>query len=743
MTGTRERRRLWLAQLTGAAAAELDAHGPHAYPEVLDVLVALVALADGSRRKVLVPVVGAPAELALLRRGSNVLVSYYHTEATPDVMVLDRRVPLVSLLDATADVARDELAHETRDDVRRRLERAIDELDDLIIVDAPDTGASAIKQSGGAIDEPGDKQPIAFGFEAAMFASADAPLREGTRSADVHAMLFGGQLWAWVRGRRVPLVRKGPLLLAVIRMLGVARALAQAWEEERAVHVRLRSGSFLVGVRREKGGEVALSMGSDEDGVVTVPALDVEDVILPILRLTSEILRALVSVDRSQRLNLRISSLRDEVRELRRIVRSRTKNAGFANDRAAAFRRELEESDETPLEVAPPKTSLRFAPRWTAVVDGLDASATFFCGDRLVVCNDRRAVALDRDTGEGLWQIEGEATTSVLADQALVRIAPSGRIELRHLGTGELLLETKVQPRTGAMTALHVSGGSIPSTLIVSEGRDRLVGIDLRTGEPRFRYTARGATSFRAQRAGRLLLVSFGDTHLDALDVVTGEVLWRFAGTRRFTTQVALHRDTVFAVGGEIGRGEATLYAIDLASGTVRFERQLGASVTASPMNLGDRILVPLTGGRRGVIAAFSVVDGTELWQANDPGIGVGAGTLVIDERLVVNAPSGRLHALDARSGETLFTRSLSHPVRDEVPRRLTPILRGAALFVPAAMVQVARTHDGTAVGTPPPCDLVPDVLHVDERGWMYVGEESGHILALAPLPHLSLVRPS
>jgi hypothetical protein len=38
-------------------------------------------------------------------------------------------------------------------------------------------------------------------------------------------------------------------------------------------------------------------------------------------------------------------------------------------------------------------------------------------------------------------------------------------------------------------------------------------------------------------------------------------------------------------------------------------------------------------------------------------------------------------------------------------------------------------------------CDLVPDWLRVDERGFLYVAEESGHICAYAAAPHLSLVK--
>jgi len=53
----------------------------------------------------------------------------------------------------------------------------------------------------------------------------------------------------------------------------------------------------------------------------------------------------------------------------------------------------------------------------------------------------------------------------------------------------------------------------------------------------------------------------------------------------------------------------------------------------------------------------------------------------------------------------------------------------------------VVRPSDGAALSGAIADDLVPDFLRVDERGWLYVAEESGHIEAYAPIPNLRLVR--
>ncbi len=717
----------------GSGAAVPDVPSPQ------EVLGVLLAMADGTRKKALVPFAGAPLEVALLRRGGNVLVSLYHTEAAPDVLVLDRRVPLRACIDATVTL----LAGAREEGVTRLLARARS----LEIVDERDTGLSATRQRGGVLDDPGERETLAFGFEAAIFPSAEIP-RDGVSHADVHAMLFGGHLWAWVRGRRVTLVRSGPVLLAVQRMVSVVGSLVTAWEEDRALHVRLRSGSFLVGVRRDRrdSTEVSLTLGCEDDGAITIPALDIADACLPVLRVAAEVLRALVTVDRTQGRNLRIAALRDEVRRLRRTVRTRTRATGFTNDdpeRLRGIALALESELPRPLRAADERApgSLRFATRWSVVIDGLDATTSFFCGDRLVLSNERRVVALHRDDGQCLWQHEGAAQSAFLADSSIVRLGSDGNVEIRELSTGELVHRVRLSPRVGgAPSGLFVGGGGAPPIGLVAEGRDRLAAIDLRTGELRFRYSARSPGTFRLRRCGRLVLVVNGDGNVDAIDVVSGQVMWRHSAAAKFCLTPTVFGSTAIAVAGEPGRGEATLYGIDLPTGELVYRQPLGGPIATAPQVLDQHLVIALTGARRGVLAAYDPAGGEARWAIPDPGVGTGGGIVSTDHAIFVNASAGRLAAIDPHTGDTLFSRTLANPVTDDVPRRLTPLVRGGALFVPSAAVHVLRPSDGSPIGAPPPCDLVPDSLHVDERGWMYVAEESGHLVALAPVQALRLI---
>jgi hypothetical protein len=111
-----------------------------------------------------------------------------------------------------------------------------------------------------------------------------------------------------------------------------------------------------------------------------------------------------------------------------------------------------------------------------------------------------------------------------------------------------------------------------------------------------------------------------------------------------------------------------------------------------------------------------------------------------VDDLILVNSEGGELIAIDAGTGRTRYRHVFSNGVEGDRPRRLEPVLRSGALFVPQSEVHVVRPRDGTLLGKLP-TDLIPDLLRVDERCDVYVAEESGHLGAFAAAARLSLVQ--
>lgn len=708
-------------------------------PPLGELVNATVSLATGMRDKVLLALREAPLEFALVRNDADVLVSWYETGSSPEVLLLNRAVPLDELMEACALAAEGLAAGEMNPTLRDIHLKLAERVAGTRIVPMDESRPRrVVTREGGTLEMPTEEVPVAFGFSAAIPTGSDELERASAR-ADVHAMLFSGTLWAFMHGRRVVLSR-GPILLAAQRMVAAAHALMDAWDTERAINVRLRAGAFHVGVRLDAKCQASLTLGPETKDSVGLTNMNPADVVAPILRLATDLCRTLVAADRGQARNLRIRGLRDEVRALRKRLRERHRADGFTNQDPERLRDALRSEPPAEDQSSENARHLRFTERWRVEINELDAGATFLCGDRIVISTPKRAVAVSRDNGAVLWVKEGAAASSLMAGRTLVRISPEGTVELCDVATGDTLAETQVRSRGTPFRGVFAGTASNPPALLLTENGSRVVSIDLRTGEHRWRFATRGPGPVQMARSGRTLVVTSGDGSVSAVDVHSGDVAWRVNESVRFTMAPAIAHETVVVCSGEPGSRVGHVYGIELFTGRVLWQRDVDAPPAGQAIASGNIAVLPVGAGRKASLAAFDLESGDLKWMIPDPGLGLGGDGLFVDQTLIVNAPSGRIAAINLADGSIAWSHKLSHPVADDVPRRLEPILRGGALFVPASKVHVLRPHDGSTVGNALPCDLVPDWIRVDERGWVYVAEESGILTAHAPMPHLSLV---
>ena len=717
-----------------------DEGGGLSFPRVGQVAHALVSLARGQQRKVLLPLAEGPFEIALVRHGGDVACSYYSTESMPDVAVLNRRVPLSEAMHLVATSLR--LTSGERSGL---VDQRLAELVERTTIQAV-SGASRSERSGGELGPP-PSAALAFGFRAA-FPLTDAPM-QGTAAAlsdraDIHALLFEGHLWGYARGRRIELAR-GPILLPVQRMVAAVRAVLEAHEAARPAHVRRRYRDFTIALRLAAGASetqasITLAGGTD---TVTVTSLDLQQAALPILGLASELLRSLTSADRSQTRNLRVRALREEVRRLRRILRRPLHGDGFTNhdpDRLRPLRPDAAapQTEQSQTTSATPRR-LRFSERWKVEVDELDAGSTFLCGDRIVVSTPRHTVAICRDRGAALWVREGSGGASWMVGTTLLRQAADGHLELCRVQDGETFATVPLARTAGRPPrALHVGGTDLPPAAVVTEGSNRLVALDLRTGEPRWRFAC-SEGPIEVRRAGSVLLVTSADGAINALSTATGEIAWRYCDRARFTSRPAVVLETVIGIVGGHGGSPSHAVALDLYSGELKWRQPLDRPAS-TPIALADTVAIA-TRGRESRLVALSISDGRVEWDVPDGGLARGGAAMPVDRNLIVNAPRGQVTCFDQQDGSVRWRENLSEGVADEVPRCLEPVLRGGALFVPASSVHVLRPNDGERIGGPLPVELVPDLLRIDERGWVYIAEESGVVTAFSPVAHLSLVR--
>ena len=735
-----------------------------------DLGFALAELAQKPRGKAIVRFYDDPWELCVERLGRVASLSVYRAGAEPSVAIYDRSVPFDEVLESTRDAIRGAVERgAVPPSIAFELEAATAAIDGALKATLDEEPAAVPTASPVVLDIDRDS-PVAFGAEFVLrpgTAFSDDPSVE---RADLHALLFRGRLRAEIRGRAVELSETHPFLVAE-RLVEISRRALDAWERGTALHVRGDAGGLLLGVRVSADAKLALTLGASrvgtrEHAIYTFPALTVADVVEASLAFGRALVRALLRRDRSQCTNLRLSAFRRHLRETSDALREVSRQDAKINPTPEPYRAFAElsrlgsrgptpsggsaviQGDRDSLHA----TRLRYAARWRALVPGIDLRSTFLCGDRLIVGAAAETFCIQRTTGEVLWRVPTARATSVVTPGGLARLMSDGTLQVHDFGNGEVTLRTKVVPRVGGPPAgAVVSLVGLPRLLVLTEGDQHLVAIDLTSGEPRWRFTwgkaERGgqAGALRMKRAGKLLYFASGDSALTALDVLTGAVVWRVRDRLRFRAAPTLDHDGLFAVAGGVG-SLAQLHAIDPFSGRVRWTRALpraGACTIEGPPLAASDVIALAVRERNGLtLAAFDRETGAPRWTSAAPVAPVGTSWLAIDDLLVGNTPGGEVVGIDASTGELRYRQVLGPRALDsDVPRRLEPVLRSGALFVPHTDVHVIRPRDGALLATIAPCEAIPDLLRVDERCDVYVAEESGHLVSFSALPRLSLVR--
>jgi outer membrane protein assembly factor BamB len=710
-----------------------------------DLVSAGIAVLEGRSPKALVPLCDAPWELCLVGDGPSLALSLYRTGPLPDVRLLDR------------PVAPRDLAHQARAALAKMAPRLsptfATELAGLVArleVAAADPAPAPQRVPDTLVRwrSRDEERPVRLAFET-VISGAGASDGAAVR-ADLHALLFRGRLWFDIRGQRGEL-GAGFLFLQLERLLSLCRPLLEAYTARRAVHLRVSAGSATLGVRLGSDGRMALSITRAGGPTFTAPALSPQEFALPIVEAALALAQGVVRCDRTRVRNLRLRALRTEARALRKRIHDLGRLQGKLNDDPAPYR-----ASAVPTAPTGPSTAssgmnlsaaarLRYAERWRAELEGIDLGGTLLCGDRIVVPGSREIHAIDRRSGALLWTKALPRAATTLAGGGILRLSSRGEVELRDVADGEVLWASRIAPRVGAPAhAFTVNATGLPRLVVLAEGERRLVALDLNTGEPRWRHTARQAGAFKIRRVGRLLIVVCGDASVTALDAATGEVVWRFVGNAPFVLPPAVHRDTVLACAGAPTRGAAQLVAIDAFTGARRWSMEHDAAAVSVPVGAADVAALALA-GREGVhLTGHDLATGEERFACS---LGQGAlqGRAValsaFDELLVANSPSGQVTAVEAPAGAVRWSRVLAAAVGDNAPRRLDVQLRAGALFVPQSSLAVLRPSDGATVANVEACDLVPDLLRVDEECAVYVGEESGHLGCYELGARLSVVR--
>ena len=277
------------------------------------------------------------------------------------------------------------------------------------------------------------------------------------------------------------------------------------------------------------------------------------------------------------------------------------------------------------------------------------------------------------------------------------------------------------------------TGGAVISTPVVASGTvyfgssdHNLYALDAASGTLRWKFATAGrVTSSPAVADGRVYFGSF-DSNLYALDAASGALVWKFttAGERRFSGKhlhgaepaaevmpdpfdVFLSSPVVVAGVVYFGSGDGNVYALDGASGALRWKFPTGNVVHASPALAAGTLYV---GSWDSYFYALDAASGKQRWRfktGEDPKInnqvGIQSSAVVADGVVYFGCRDSHLYALDAATGTQrwAFSTGESWVISSPAVRDGKSLLRDQRLGARAG-TRCADRHAGIRAGLQP-----------------------------------------
>jgi outer membrane protein assembly factor BamB len=255
--------------------------------------------------------------------------------------------------------------------------------------------------------------------------------------------------------------------------------------------------------------------------------------------------------------------------------------------------------------------------------------------------------------------------------------APVFRGNPAHVGT----YATERVPALDRLAWKFKTGAKVVSSPAVADGivyvgsaDQGVYALNAVDGSLRWRYKTGGAVnSSPAVSVGTVYVLS-GDGNLYALEAGDGKLRWKFAtaGERRFTApgihgasphtesmpdpfDVFLSSPAVVAGTVYVGSGDHHVYALDAASGALRWKFETGNVVHASPavadgvvyIGSWDRNLYALNADTGSLIWKFQTGDDTDIYNQ----VGIAGSAAVAGGTVFFGCRDGHFYAVDAKTG--------------------------------------------------------------------------------------------
>jgi len=329
------------------------------------------------------------------------------------------------------------------------------------------------------------------------------------------------------------------------------------------------------------------------------------------------------------------------------------------------------------------------------------------------------------------------------------------RLDARHSGVSAaegvaVLHRIKWTVRTGG--AIVSSPALAAGVLYFGSNDHNLYAVDATSGAVRWKFPTKGRiTSSPAVAGGRVYFGSY-DSNFYALDAATGTLAWKFTtgGERRFSgthlhgaepaaelmpdpfdvflSSPALAQGNVY-----FGSGDGNVYALDAASGALRWKFRTADVVHASPAIADGTLYI---GSWDSYFYALDAATGRQRWRfktgvdaAIHNQVGIQSSAVVADGVVYFGCRDSHLYALDASTGAErwAFSTGDSWVVS-------SPAVRDGTIYFATSDSALVQALDATR-GT--------EIFSLDFKHWpffsspvlaanfLYIGSHQGKLLAI------------
>jgi len=269
-------------------------------------------------------------------------------------------------------------------------------------------------------------------------------------------------------------------------------------------------------------------------------------------------------------------------------------------------------------------------------------------------------------------------TVATLSSPSAAQDSPVFRSDPQHLGVYD---SPGVPKLSGIKWRFHAAGRVISSpavvdgTAYVGSTDTNLYAIDTTTGAQKWKFaTGSWVTSSPAVSGGIVYFLSY-DSFFYAVAASSGQLKWKFqtGGEKRYAGKHLHHLEPAaetmpdpwdFYLSSAVvadglvffGSSDGFVYALDSASGALKWKFPTGDIVHSSPAMAGGTLFV---GSWDSYLYALDPANGKEKWRfktGEDPDVhnhvGIQSSPLVLDSTVYFGCRDAHLYALDAASGK-------------------------------------------------------------------------------------------